>query len=207
MKVVGLNQTQKLKISENNQDNITADEDGASAIEFALVAPILFLIMMGIIEFGMIMYANNIIENATTIGARYSITGSDYADESRAVDGTVIENGLDRVELIKATIRQRSSGLLDEENISISCQNLGDAFGSLTNNQVGTRPDPTISGAGDNCESAGENGNNNAGAGGEAVIYNVEYNWELFTPLVGRFFGDDNALTLQSALIVKNEQF
>jgi Flp pilus assembly protein TadG len=47
-------------------------ERGASTVEFALVAPLLFLLLFGIIEFGLILYDQAFITNASSEGARYA---------------------------------------------------------------------------------------------------------------------------------------
>src|SRR6476619_529806 len=49
------------------------NERGASAIEFAIILPVLMLILFGTIEFGMIMFAREILTNASREGARAGI--------------------------------------------------------------------------------------------------------------------------------------
>ena len=46
---------------------------GAVAAEFALLLPVLLLILFGIIEFGMIMYGREVVTNASREGARAGI--------------------------------------------------------------------------------------------------------------------------------------
>ena len=46
---------------------------GAALAEFALVLPVLLIILMGIIEFGLLLYNQHIITNASREGARYGI--------------------------------------------------------------------------------------------------------------------------------------
>jgi Flp pilus assembly protein TadG len=48
-------------------------EKGASAVEFALVLPVLIVILFGIIEFGFIIYDKAVITNASREGARTGI--------------------------------------------------------------------------------------------------------------------------------------
>ena len=43
---------------------------GASAVEFALVLPILIVLLFGIVEFGLLMYNKAVITNASREGAR-----------------------------------------------------------------------------------------------------------------------------------------
>lgn len=48
-------------------------EKGAAAVEFALVLPILLVILFGIIEFGLIMYDKAVLTNASREAARAGI--------------------------------------------------------------------------------------------------------------------------------------
>ena len=54
----------------------SSSQKGASAVEFALVLPLLMLITFGIIEFGMLMYNKQVITNASREGARAGIVAS-----------------------------------------------------------------------------------------------------------------------------------
>ncbi|HKY71791.1 MAG TPA: TadE/TadG family type IV pilus assembly protein [Nitrospira sp.] len=49
------------------------NERGAVAAEFALLLPLLLIILFGIIEFGMMMYGREIVTNAAREGARAGI--------------------------------------------------------------------------------------------------------------------------------------
>ncbi len=49
------------------------NERGAAAVEFALLLPVLLMILFGIIEFGMIMYGREVVTNASREGARAGI--------------------------------------------------------------------------------------------------------------------------------------
>jgi len=51
-------------------------EAGASAVEFALLLPLLMMILFGIIEFGMALYRQSILTNASREGARLGIVQS-----------------------------------------------------------------------------------------------------------------------------------
>jgi hypothetical protein len=54
----------------------TLGQSGASAIEFALVLPVLLLILFGIVEFGVLFYDQAMITNASREGARLGIVFS-----------------------------------------------------------------------------------------------------------------------------------
>ena len=49
------------------------NENGAAALEFALVLPLLLLLVFGIIEFGIIMFDKAVLTNACREGARAGI--------------------------------------------------------------------------------------------------------------------------------------
>jgi len=58
---------------------LAARADGQALVEFALVLPILVLILMGIIEFGRIFFAYLVITEMAREGARYAAVG--YIEE------------------------------------------------------------------------------------------------------------------------------
>jgi Flp pilus assembly protein TadG len=62
------------------------DEKGGSLIEFAVIAPLLFVIVFGIIEFGLLFYDMAMITNASREGARSGIV---FDPALRNSDGTV----------------------------------------------------------------------------------------------------------------------
>ena len=69
------------------------DERGAAAVEFALLLPVLMLILFGIIEFGMIMYSREVITNASREGARTGIVQATVKPTTGEIQ-TVVTNYL-----------------------------------------------------------------------------------------------------------------
>ncbi len=47
---------------------------GTAAVEFAIIAPLLFVLVFGIIEFGAMLYNQSVITNASREAARFSAT-------------------------------------------------------------------------------------------------------------------------------------
>ena len=70
------------------------DRRGASAAEFALVLPLLLLLLFGLIDAGRFIWEYNRAEKATQMGARYAVVtdpiAPGLASFSFAVDGSVI---------------------------------------------------------------------------------------------------------------------
>ena len=49
------------------------EQKGASAVEFAILLPVLILILFGTVEFGLLLYNQQVITNASREGARAGI--------------------------------------------------------------------------------------------------------------------------------------
>ena len=64
-------------------------ESGASAVEFALLLPVLMMILFGIIEFGLALHRQAILTNASREGARLGIVQSVPAITTAAVDAKI----------------------------------------------------------------------------------------------------------------------
>ena len=60
---------------------------GAAVVEFAVVAPLLFLVLFGIIEFGRLFMVQQVLTNATREGARRAILETSTEAEVKTVVG------------------------------------------------------------------------------------------------------------------------
>lgn len=88
---------------------------GAAAVEFALVAPVFFLLIFGIIEFGRAMMVQQILVNASREGARRAVL-EDATSES---------------------VRQAVIDYLDKTSVKVPSQNvlISPDPGTANNNQ------------------------------------------------------------------------
>jgi Flp pilus assembly protein TadG len=59
--------------------NLKKREDGVAAIEFALILPILLMIVFGIINYGVLLYDQAVITNAAREGARWGAINTSAA--------------------------------------------------------------------------------------------------------------------------------
>ena len=59
----------------SDQKNKKTKTKAQAMVEFALVIPILMLLVVGIIEYSRLLFAWIIIENSTRFGIRYATTG------------------------------------------------------------------------------------------------------------------------------------
>jgi Flp pilus assembly pilin Flp len=62
-------------------------EEGAAAVEFALLLPLLLILLFGIIEFGLILYFQGVVASASREGARHGIVVSRPTDVKGWTEG------------------------------------------------------------------------------------------------------------------------
>src|SRR5256885_2230153 len=86
------------------------DQHGAVLVEMALVLPILLVLFVGIVDFGLILREYQILQNGTREGARLSML-KNY--EMATLDSTAKANAL-------AAIQQRVVDYLAQEQITIA---------------------------------------------------------------------------------------
>lgn len=178
---------------------LIAERSGISTVEFAFVTPVLLLLVMGIIEYSMIMFSMAAMESATAITARLGKTGSSA-------------DGLSRQQTIINSIRDHTTGLLDPNLITITTM-VYPRFDEIND------PEPYTDTNGNGAYNPGEpytdiNGNGQwdqdmgaAGLGnpGEIVVYTVRYPWRIMTPVIRPITGSIFNITVRT--VVKNEPF
>jgi Flp pilus assembly protein TadG len=172
-------------------------KDGATAIEFALIAPVFFLLFMGLFEIGLVMFYTTAIENATSFGAR--IGKVDFSQE-------------DRDTYIKSQIRAQLNGVLTlpsgDGPFSIlsydSFDNIGkpEPYTDTNNNGKYDQGEPFTDKNNTNAWEA-DQGTAGPGDAGDIVQYRVTYNYNFATPMVGKFF--PNPLPITGIAVIRNE--
>lgn len=179
------------------------NESGVTAIEFAILSPVLMLLIFGILEFSAIMLVNNIMESATAITSRLGKTG--YADST---------DNLSRSDTILNSVKARTQGLVDPAHLSITAKSYAQ-FNEID-------PEPYIDANGNGQYDQGEsytdiNGNGHYdadmgtagyGGAGDIVVYTVSYPWPVMTPLLRTIIGDANGdYIITARAVVKNEPY
>lgn len=89
-------------------------EEGATIIEFAIVLPVFLLVLLGIIEFSLIMFVSSVIEGATSAAARMSKTGL-----ARSGDPDVAVQSSEDMAMIRQVIMDRGFDILKPENLTV----------------------------------------------------------------------------------------
>ena len=99
------------------------NERGVAAAEFALVLPVLLLILFGTIEFGMMMYGREIVTNAAREGARAGIVQGPPKRTGGQIT-TIANNYLTGtgVRLADVTFTPTGAGLTNPNTLTVTAQ-------------------------------------------------------------------------------------
>jgi Flp pilus assembly protein TadG len=101
---------------------IRSGQSGSSTVELALIAPILLLLLIAVIEFGLLFWANLTMQHAVREGARYAVTGRSDLDPNIGSQ--------QRYLAIIQKIKDSSMGLYDRIDPVISVNN-GTRYGNV----------------------------------------------------------------------------
>ncbi len=155
------------------------DERGATAVEFALIAPLLFLSLFSLVEIGMLGMMASGLDNAVDNAARMIRTGRGDGPTSAPAFETVI---CDKLGGNATDCRSR---------LTVSVQKF---TGFADANAV---------------VSAAPNGSFNKGTAGDIVIVKADYKWPLMTPFIATAYNRSGPMeiTLASRVAFKNEPF
>jgi Flp pilus assembly pilin Flp len=176
------------------------NETGVTAIEFAVITPVLLLLLFGIIEFSLIMLVSNVMESSTSISSRLGKTG-------------FAEAGLSREQTIRNSIEQHAGSLLNPAYITVTSRyyeqfdEIGDAepWNDSNHNGVAEAGEYTdINGNGQYDADMGLAGYGNAD---DIVVYTVTYPWSVMTPFLRELIGRDGVFTITTHAVVKNEPY
>ena len=180
---------------------------GGTALEFAIVASVLFTVFFGVVELSMYSLANVLLEGSMREASRFGITGSVVAGSSRE-------------EKITNIVSTTTMGLVDVTDSSYkldvlvypSFEDIGAPEPFNDNPPLGN-----LNGVYDVGELYTDiNGNgqwdpdmglSSAGGPGDVVLYTVSYDWPLWTYLATLVGGSDGKLPLSASMAVRNEPY
>lgn len=188
----------------------TRNQDGATAVEFAIVAMAFLMLFMGIIEYGMFMMTQVAIESAVAQGGRLASIGASSA-------------GCDRACNVQKVIKDKTSGFVNASALVVSANKVSSGGTSAPdicidnpNNPNSNIPSNLPPPATPNCKSWVEvNGINNyqgvdgtnVGSAGDIIEIRASYPWKVLFPVLGEFIGQNGIVMISSSTVVKNEQF
>lgn len=173
------------------------DRRGSTVVEFALIAPVLLLMLVGLIEIALVIFISTTIESAVFEASRFGITGQ-------------TSGGATREERVLDIVGRRTLGLVNMDEVEIETLIYND-FANIGQPEPFT--DANANGRYDGGEAFTDvNGNGTwdadmgvAGLGGpgDIVLYRLTYDWGLLTPIVRDVLGE--AVRNVSSIAVRNE--
>lgn len=163
------------------------DENGATAVEFGLVALPLFTLIMGIVEISLFFAAGLVLEGASADASRLIRTGQ--AQMSGAPETMFSE-----------ALCDRSRTMLDCDRLQYEVIRVaGDRFGN-----AGNRP-PAFDDDGNLIPQGFDAGNSN-----DVIMVRTVYRYEFLTPFLGAMITGDagrNWSTHMSTVVIKSEPY
>lgn len=174
------------------------DRKGAAAVQFAVLAPALLLLIVGSFEVALLLFVAGTMESAVLAASRAGVTG-------------FTEDGVSREERIRDIIIDRTLGFVDMDETVINTL----VYASF--DQIG-QPEPFTDDNSNGVHDGGEafndvNGNGQwdddmgtAGLGGpgDIVLYDIEYETGALTRFFEPIFG---RIVHRAAVAVRNEPF
>lgn len=160
-------------------------EAGVTAIEFALLAPLLFYIFMAIFELSLLFFASVNIDGAAIDAARRIRTGQ-------------TQNTADPLTDFTATLCAKLTTMIDCASVDYDVRTVSNF--SAINLSVEYDPvtgEPVTYGF-------------NAGGAEDIVVVRVMYNWVINTPAIGALFetfDGTNTRLLMSTVVFQNEPY
>lgn len=158
---------------------------GSTAIEFAVVAPVFFLLLFGIIETGLVFFASTALENATNDAARMIRTGQ---VQTSAMTQSAFR---DRI------CNEVTPLLACDTNLQVDVESYSGFGGAnFTSPTSGGVLNPALN-------------NFSPGSAGDVVLVRTFYTWHIFTPLLQPFLANlSNGSHLVSATAAfRNEPY
>lgn len=187
---------------------VFSNEAGSPAIEFALAAPVLLLVMTAIIEFGMIMFVTVLMEGGLREAGRYGITGQippNAKDETKSPEDR-------RAAKIRAIVAEHTLGLVDisKATISITAYPTFDDVGKGEDFVDGNENSEydvgeTYKDCNGNGKRDADRGKSEPGAAGDVVVYRFDYDWPLLTSLMTPLIDTGGKFHLQANAVMRNE--
>lgn len=178
------------------------DIRGSSLIEFALVMPVLLLLIMGVIEVMAILFVTALMEGGLREASRFGLTG--YQPTAASREERIVEilnaQGIGLVTVTPENVTTLVYGSFDQIGMAEpfideppynGIYDPGEAFVDINGNG---QWDADIGIAG-------------VGGPGDVVVYRVVFEWSILTPILRPFIGQDGRIPLMASLAVRNEPY
>ena len=168
-------------------------KSGSAMIEFAMIAPVFFMMLFAIFETGMVFYADMIVENAVKITGRTIRTG--------------------QAQLANKTQAQFRQDICNQVNFILSCadDHLFVDVRSFGNFGAADFPAPLDANGNlkPNLNSYQPGGSSQVPGQNSIVLVRVFYTWSLVTPVISNYFSNmaGSKRLISASMAFKNEPY
>jgi Flp pilus assembly pilin Flp len=187
------------------------DQEGTTAVELALISPVLATVLFGIIELSVAMFVNTVVEGGLRDASRVGLTGMDTGGTSREqrIADIVNEASLGMVNLTPTDIEAQiypSFGDIGQpepyDDINGDGTYTSTSFSHGGVSYPNGEPYEDINGSGAWEDDMGQAG---LGGPGEIVLYTISYNWNLLSGQIIPILG--GVIPMTASMVVRNEPF
>ena len=179
---------------------LLANTRGVTAVEFALIAPVLILLTLGTIDVGYTLTVQRLLEASAREASRFGVTGRDPDDLTRTA---TIRRIVERT-LIGSDVAGR---LAIDVRAYTSFDNVGRPEPFQDENDNGRRdPGETFTDVNGDGTWNPDMGVPTAGGAGDVVVYTLSYAQPVLVPFMAKFYGDAT-ITHRARAVVRNEPF
>ncbi|MGM0423076.1 MAG: TadE/TadG family type IV pilus assembly protein [Pseudomonadota bacterium] len=161
-------------------------QDGATAIEFGLLAVPFFFLILGTIEMSLFYASGVTLEGAATAASRLIRTGQ-------------VQKSGDPQTAFEQTMCDKAGAVLSCDEIVYEVINLGDSFSGANSTP------PSYDAEGNMIPSGFEPGDAE-----DVIMVRLSYRHDFFSPLLGPFLGDDtgtNSALHTSTVVLRTEPY
>lgn len=102
------------------RQSMLRDEQGASAVEFAVAIPVLAILIVGILQLGILFFANAGLQQAVESGARFATISPSPSDSAITAKVTSSRFGLDASRVTGPTISHGTTNGVDWVDVTMS---------------------------------------------------------------------------------------
>jgi len=176
-------------------------QKGNATIQFALIGSTFFLVLIAVIEIAFALIVGVLLEGAAREASRYGLTGQEV-------------QGKTRIEVIRDVVADHTNGFVNMATLTIdpkiykSYDAIGKPEPFQDDNTNGIwDPGENYTDVNGNNQWDEDQGESGAGAGGDIVVYTMNYPQPVLTPLMSAVFGEGGYLQRQARIVIKNEPF
>lgn len=180
--------------------------EGTAAVEFAFIASILAILVIGTMEVARILFATSVLEGGLREAARFGITGQELDQDARKA-------------LVVDIIKAHGAGVVNITDGDVKASSY-DNFSAIGQPEPFVDSDdggPLDNGTYDigevytdvNCNGQwdADQGQPGLGASNEVVLYTVSYDLPMMTGILSPFMGKDGKFPIEASVAVRNEPF